>query len=293
MTYSMTGFGSATGTLDDYAIEIQVKSVNYRGLDIHLNLGPLDGTAELRFTEAIKRKIGRGRIDVSLTVKRTGTKASGLNEVLFAQRVYAVMALMGWTEEKSKTFVLGQADVWRATGDEQPPEAVVDMCLEAFERALDRLSSSRRHEGKALRTYMLNALDEIETHRQGAMSRAPERVSEFERRLNERLSTLSEELNTRIDDRVLATEVALLADKIDVTEELTRIGAHVSALRILLLSDSEPTTCIGKKIDFYLQELGRESTTLASKSRDTILTRYTIDMRTIIESMREQSANIQ
>ena len=293
MTYSMTGFGSATGAIQDYAIEIQVKTINYRGLDIHLNLGGLEGGAELRFHELIKRNVGRGRIDVQVILRRTGKKASGLNENLFAQRVLAVGSIMGWTEEQSKAFVLGQADVWRESGDEKPDTDVEDRCLEVMQCALDRLSVTRCNEGKALCAYMLGALDELETYRQGALARAPQRVSEFETRLNERLAALSEELHSKIDDRILATEVALLADKIDVTEELTRIGAHISALRLLLLSESEPTTCIGKKIDFYLQELGREATTLASKSRDTALTRYTIDMRTLIESMREQSANIQ
>lgn len=293
MTYSMTGFGLAAGSVQDYAIEIQIKSINYKGLDIHINAVGLDGQAELQLTELIKRNVGRGRLDVTVTLRRTGRKASGLNEALFSQRVYAVSSIMGWSEEKSMAFVLGQADVWRESGDQAVDKVVVDTCLEVMQRALDRLSSCRRHEGKALRDYMLNALDELETHRQGALVRAPQRVSEFESRLNERLSTLSCELNTRIDDRILATEVALLADKIDVTEELTRMGAHLSALRILLLSETSPTTCIGKKSDFYLQELGREATTLAAKSRDTILTRYTINMRTLIESMREQSANIQ
>ena len=293
MTYSMTGFGAATGIVQDYAIEIQVKTINYRGLDIHLNLGGLSGGSELRFHECIKRHVGRGRVDAQVILRRTGKKASGLNEVLFSQRVEAVESIMGWTKEQSKAFVLGQTDVWRESSDETPDQEVEDRCLEVMALALERLSATRQNEGKALCAYMLRSLDELDSYRKGALERAPQRVSEFETRLNERLASLSEELHGRIDDRILATEVALLADKIDVTEELTRIEAHISALRLLLQADSVPTTCIGKKIDFYLQELGRESTTLASKSRDTALTRYTIDMRTLIESMREQSANIQ
>ena len=165
--------------------------------------------------------------------------------------------------------------------------------LETTRNALEVLTKARRVEGKALEAYMLNALDEIDTSRQGALERAPERVTEFKQQLQERLSVLEANSKVEISPERLANEVALLADKIDVTEELTRIATHLSALRILVLSPSDPLTCIGKKIDFYLQELNREATTMASKSRDTILTRYTIDIRTNLESIREQAANIQ
>ena len=110
--------------------------------------------------------------------------------------------------------------------------------------------------------------------------------------MHERLATLAAD-HVELDPIRLATEVAILADKLDVTEELTRIATHLSALRILVLSPSDPLTCIGKKVDFYLQELNREATTMASKSRDTILTSQTIEIRTKLESIREQAANIQ
>ena len=165
--------------------------------------------------------------------------------------------------------------------------------LEVARHALEILTKARRSEGKSLETYMLNALDVIDTSRQAALERAPQRVSEYRQALNDRIKALSEDPKLELDATRLATEVALLADKIDVTEELTRIATHLSALRILVLSPADPLTCIGKKIDFYLQELNREATTMASKSRDTILTKHTIDIRTNLESIREQAANIQ
>ncbi|MBQ4359004.1 MAG: DUF1732 domain-containing protein, partial [Proteobacteria bacterium] len=154
------------------------------------------------------------------------------------------------------------------------------------------LTKARRAEGKALESYMLNALDEIDTCRQAALTRAPERLTEYQSQVHERLATLAAD-HVELDPIRLATEVAILADKLDVTEELTRIATHLSALRILVLSPSDPLTCIGKKVDFYLQELNREATTMASKSRDTILTSQTIEIRTKLESIREQAANIQ
>lgn len=295
MTYSMTGFGSAVSSCQDYAIEVQVKTLNYRGLDIHVNIGDLDGSVELLFNSLIKQFVGRGRVDVTVNLKKTGQRAAGLNESLLIQRTKTVEAVMNgeWSHERCLGFVLNQSDVWKGPDNDKPSAEVIEAVLETTRQALEYVSATRRREGKALKNYFLNAIDELETSRQGAVDRAPERVAEFRQRLNERLITLTNELDTPIDEKVLATECALLADKIDVTEELTRIAAHLSALRILFLSQDDPITCQGKKIDFYLQELGREATTVASKSRDTILTRYTINMRTQIESMREQAANIQ
>ncbi len=295
MTYSMTGFGSASGSCLDYAIEAQVKTLNYRGLDIHINAGEFTDGIEMLFTSLIKQYIGRGRVDVTVTLKRTGKKAAGLNETLLESRTNAVMGIMKgeWSRERCLGFVLGQNDVWKATDDEKPSQEVIEEMLEVTRKALDLVVSTRKREGKALQAYFLNAIDELESSRQGAMARAPERINEFRQRMNERLLALQEEYGTALDQNLLASEVAMLADKIDVAEELTRIAAHLSALRILFLSPDDPLTCQGKKIDFYLQELGRESTTIASKSRDTILTRHTIDLRTQIESMREQAANIQ
>ena len=295
MTYSMTGFGSATGACRDYAIEVQVKTINYRGLDIHVNMMELEGSVELLFNSLVKQYVGRGRVDVNVTLRRTGKRAAGLNETLLTQRTSAVESVMNgeWSHERCLGFVLGQSDVWKGDENERPDQEVVEQVLEVARHAFEQLNATRRREGKVLKEYLLNALDELDTSRQNAIKRAPERVAEFRQRLNERLITLGSEFERPIDERVLATEVALIADKIDVTEELTRIGAHLSALRILLLTASDPLACMGKKIDFYLQELGREATTTASKSRDTILTRHTIDMRTMIESMREQAANIQ
>jgi len=295
MTYSMTGFGSAMGTYRDYAIEVQVKTINYRGLDIHVSIPELDGSVELLFNRLIKQYVARGRVDVSVNIKRVGRRASGLNEKLLEQRVAAVEKVMNgeWSHERCMGFVLSQNEIWRADEDERLDQEVIEQILEITHKALEQLASSRRREGKVLKEYLLNAIDELDTSRQSAIQRAPERVTEFRQRLTERLMTLTAEFERPIDERLLASESALLADKIDVTEELTRIGAHLSALRILLLSESDPLTSVGKKIDFYLQELGREATTTASKSRDTILTRHTIDMRTKIESMREQAANIQ
>ena len=220
-----------------------------------------------------------------LYLARHGESTGNAERLIFGQRDYPL------TEKgRAQARALGRS--LEGARIERVVASPLIRALETARLALEVLTKARRAEGRALESYLLNALDEIDTSHRAALARAPERVSEFRQALTERLSVLKES-SVEVDSVRLATEVALLADRIDVTEELTRIATHLSALRFLIQQPSDPLVCLGKKIDFYLQELNREATTMASKSRDTILTRHTIDIRTTIESIREQAANIQ
>ncbi len=294
MAYSMTGYGTAKSTVDGVDVEVQVKSLNHRSLDIHVNMPTMPGQMELLFQRLVRQFVSRGRIDLTVLIGDERKARAGLNSALLEARVATLGALFNgaWTRNKCLEFCLAQRDVWEFEQSPVMGDAFYEGVLETARLALEVLTKARRAEGRALESYLLNALDEIDTSHRAALARAPERVSEFRQALTERLSVLKES-SVEVDSVRLATEVALLADRIDVTEELTRIATHLSALRFLIQQPSDPLVCLGKKIDFYLQELNREATTMASKSRDTILTRHTIDIRTTIESIREQAANIQ
>ncbi|MGN1071270.1 MAG: YicC family protein [Bradymonadia bacterium] len=294
MAYSMTGYGTAKSTVDGVDVEVQVKSLNHRSLDIHVNMPTMPGQMELLFQRLVRQFVSRGRIDLTVLIGDERKARAGLNSALLEARVATLGSLFNgaWTRNKCLEFCLAQRDVWEFEQSPVMGDAFYEGVLETARLALEVLTKARRAEGRALESYLLNALDEIDTSHRAALARAPERVSEFRQALTERLSVLKES-SVEVDSVRLATEVALLADRIDVTEELTRIATHLSALRFLIQQPSDPLVCLGKKIDFYLQELNREATTMASKSRDTILTRHTIDIRTTIESIREQAANIQ
>ena len=210
-----------------------------------------------------------------------------MNLPLLEARASTLAALFNgaWSRNKCLEFCLAQREVWDIDYSAKMTESFFEGVLETTRQALEMLTKARRTEGKALQTYLLNALDEIDTSRHSALVRAPERLKDYKNVLNDRIQSIVGDSGRKLDDDRLALEVAILADKYDVT--------HLSALRILIQSPTDPMTCIGKKIDFYLQELNREATTMASKSRDTILTSHTIDIRTTIESIREQAANIQ
>lgn len=295
MAYSMTGYGSAKTSIEGVDVEVQVKTLNHRGLDIHIAMPSMPGQMELLFQRLIRQFISRGRVDMTIMIGDEKKARAGLNSALLEARVATLSSIFGeaWSRNKCLEFCLAQRDVWEFDQSPTMSDSFYEGVLETARCALEKLTKARKTEGKSLETYMLNALDEIDTSRQAALDRAPERITEYRNQLNERLSILSDDPKLVVDETRLATEVAILADKIDVTEELTRIATHLSALRILILTPCDPLMSIGKKIDFYLQELNREATTMASKSRDSILTRHTIDIRTTLESMREQAANIQ
>ena len=298
MTYSMTGFGQGSVDVRDWTIIVEAKTLNQRCLDFHLSMPQMSGNVEMLLQKLVKQHIGRGRLDLLVTVKQKAGKGNieGFNRDLFDERVAFINELFegSWSKSKVREFVLGMPDIW--SGVKSFPadsEEIIVGIMDAAQIALDRVNETRLIEGKELRKVMLEAIDELEVSRDAALARAPERIVEYKKRMDERLQEIAKDVDLVADPQRLAFEVALLVDKLDVAEEFARIGAHISALRILLMTTDNALTCVGKKVDFYLQELNREITTLASKSRDTMITKHTIDMRTQIESMREQAANIQ
>ena len=295
MAYSMTGYGTAKARVCNIDLEVQVKTVNHRNLDVHISMGSMPPQLEILFQRLVRQFVSRGRVDICVLMGDESMARAGLNSALLEARVQTLGDIFNgaWSRSKCLEFCLAQRDVWEFEQAPKMEDAFYEGVLETARGAFEMMTKARRTEGRALEAYVLEALDEIDTSHRAALARAPQRLDDYQKTLNDHIQTLLGGSNVEVDHMRIAQEVAMMADKMDVTEELTRIATHLSALRILIQSPSDPLTCIGKKIDFYLQELNREATTMASKSRDTILTRHTIDIRTTLESIREQVANIQ
>ena len=219
MAYSMTGYGTAKSTVDGVDVEVQVKSLNHRSLDIHVNMPTMPGQMELLFQRLVRQFVSRGRIDLTVLIGDERKARAGLNSALLEARVATLGSLFNgaWTRNKCLEFCLAQRDVWEFEQSPVMGDAFYEGVLETARLALEVLTKARRAEGRALESYLLNALDEIDTSHRAALARAPERVSEFRQALTERLSVLKES-SVEVDSVRLATEVALLADSIDVTE---------------------------------------------------------------------------
>jgi uncharacterized protein (TIGR00255 family) len=289
---SMTGFGQASWQGKGYKITVEVRSVNQRFLEARFNLPReyLSWEAELR--ELLQAAVARGKVDVN--VNRSGLLASE-----FAVEVNTALAkayVRGWRELGAALHVDGTIDLQvllarpelvrvaerraAAHGDLPRVRQVLRKAIRAFTRARER-------EGRALEQDMRHRLTRLSGLARDMRTRAAATVPEVMVRLRERLQTLV--AGNSVPEERLAQEVAFLASRGDVTEELVRLESHLTAMGKLLKS-RDP---VGKQLDFLLQEIHREVNTIASKSNDLTMTNFTLEARGEIEKLREQAQNVE
>ena len=290
---SMTGYGRGTVVGEDFAVAVDLKSVNNRFLDIHLRLASDLSTLE----PAIKRRLGlrvaRGRVDVTITFERTSQVAYELNRPLISGYVKALR------EMQQEFSVAGELDLnvlARVPGALQPARnglsnEMVAGVERALDEALNELDRMRELEGAALRDEMRERVGKIETLVPRVEAAAEGLVEAYRNRLQKRIGEL---LNrdgqiVDIDPARLAQEVAYLADRSDVSEEMVRLRSHLTQFREAL----EGTGETGKMLDFLLQELNREANTTLSKSTDLSIKEAGLGIKAEVEKLREQVQNVE
>jgi len=294
---SMTGYAQSRAEENGLALRVSIRSVNHRFLDLHVRLPEGWEPLEPRLRQKVRQHVRRGHVDVTLRVEATGPIAVQLNQALAA--AYARAA-----QELSKEFGAPQAidfvALMRLPGvvagaglpseeDVERAAALIDRCLDD---ALGRLDEMRSTEGATLAAEMHERLHKITGHAQQIEGLAATLRPEFARRLNERLADLLG--NTVMDPARLAQEAAMLAERSDITEEVARLRSHLKQFDGLLESDPEA----GKKLDFLLQEMQRESNTMLSKtpgveSQGLAITDLALEVKAEIERLREQMQNVE
>jgi uncharacterized protein (TIGR00255 family) len=293
----MTGFSREGGSLADGSSFIwELRSVNGRGLDVRLRLPNGYDALEAPLKEAAARLLKRGNVNATLTVKREDRAAARLTPDPAALDQALRLALdlaarIPGAPPPRAEALLTLPGVLRAESiepDEAEEEAKRAAVATAFARALDGLVASRRAEGAKLAEILGVLLDEVAALRDLAATEAAGQPALHAARLRESLAALLEGERRVPEDR-LAQEVALLASKSDVREELDRLSAHIAEARRLLTSGE----AIGRKLDFLTQEFVREANTLCSKSASTALTRIGLELKAAIERLKEQSANVE
>jgi uncharacterized protein (TIGR00255 family) len=294
---SMTGFAREGGALPDGSSFVwEVRSVNGRGLDVRLRLPNGLDALETPLKEAAGRVLKRGNVNATLTLKREDRGAARLtpDPVALDQALRLALDLAaripGCPPPRAEAL-LTLPGVLRAEAAEpdEGEEAAKRVAIEAaFLRALDGLVASRRAEGEKLGAILAVLLDEVAALRALAETEAAGQPALHAARLRESLAALLEGERRVPEDR-LAQEVALLATKSDVREELDRLAAHIAEARRLLGSGE----AVGRKLDFLTQEFVREANTLCSKSSSTALTRIGLELKAAIERLKEQSANVE
>jgi uncharacterized protein (TIGR00255 family) len=288
MIHSMTGYAAAAREFPFGTLSVELRSVNHRYLDVQFRLPDDLRAVEPVLRELLADQVTRGKVDcrVSFTSSAGAHKTLKLNEDLMLQ--------LEDLELKVRTMLTGAgqlsaADILRWPGvlsaEPLPLEELQAACRELLAAALRDFSASRGREGDKLKTVLLE--------RAAAMER---RIAEIGPRFPQVLATFQERLAVRLRDALgsgeeerIRQEVAVFAAKIDVDEELSRLTAHVSELKRILAAGGT----VGKKLDFLMQELNREANTLASKSVDITVTQAALDMKLLIEQMREQVQNIE
>lgn len=293
---SMTGFAREAGTLaDGSAFAWEMKSVNGRGLELRFRMPPGLDALEAPARETAARHFKRGNVQIGL-VLRSESRVPMLPDAAALERVLelatALAARLGSAPPRAEALLAlpGVMRAEQAEPSEAEEEARRATLLGACQRALVALSDSRALEGARLGEIMSALLDEIGALCAAAAGEAAMQPAAQQARLTESLDALLGEAGrARFPEERLAQEVALLAAKSDVREELDRLAAHLAAARALV-AEGEGA---GRKLDFLVQEFMREANTLCSKSASVALTRIGLELKAAIERLREQAANVE
>jgi uncharacterized protein (TIGR00255 family) len=287
----MTGHGRGAGEAGGRRFSVEARSVNHRFLDLKLRAGGLDARAEEAVQQAVRRRIERGAL--TLTIREDG--GAGRHPVRVdvdaARQVHGALEglrqALGYAEPVPLDVVLAQPGVL-VPADAEGQDAALPGLLAAVDAALVELGGMRRREGAALAADLLDRIGRLAGLADAIAAHAAGVPAELRRRLEERLGKLLEG-RAPIDENRLAAEVALYADRADITEELVRLRAHLDSLRAAIGEDA----AVGRRLDFLVQEVGRELNTIGSKSQSVDITRRVVDAKAELEKIREQVQNVE
>ena len=290
---SMTGYGRSHGSLPGVSFVVELKSVNGRGLDMRVRLPGFDAL-EPEIRRRIGKALSRGSLTVSLNVDREG---EGGRVVVNHQALEAVLEGFQWLQTRvdaqrpTLDGIMGLKGVLEQhetplSADEE--EALGNAILAAFDEAIAALVAARAEEGARIAAILSERVDEIAALTKAAEVHPGRSRDAILARLRQQVAELSEASPSLSEER-LAQEAMLLATKADIREELDRLGAHIAAARALLSGGG----AVGRKLDFLSQEFNREANTLCSKSNDVALTAIGLDLKAVIDQLREQIQNIE
>lgn len=293
MIKSMTGYGRARQTLHKRDITVEVRSVNNRYLDCTVKMPRMYSFAEDAVKQVVQKRVSRGKVDVFVTVDASAADVAKVtvNRELAAQYAAALgelAELCGPTAFKVTPEQLARfPDVLTVTKADEDLETVsADLCA-VLEEALAAYNDMRAVEGRKLAEDIANRLDTIEGYTGQVEERSPQTVTEYRAKLTARMQEVLQ--SATVDPQRILMEAAIYADKVAVDEETVRLRSHVSQLRTMLQSD-EP---MGRKMDFLIQEVNRESNTIGSKCSDVAIAQVVVGLKAEVEKMREQVQNVE
>ena len=292
MIKSMTGFGSAKGTVEGLNITVELKSVNNRYLDVSVRMPRSFMFAEEAVKSAVQRHISRGKVDVFVSVDSSdaGDITVKVNEALLKGYIDAVRSISEEYSLPADMTAFGISrfpDVLSVEKKDLDADAISAGIVDITEHALDDFDAMRLREGEKLRDDVLGRLETITGFVADVETKSPETVKEYRARLEAKMAEVLG--SAGIDENRILAEAAIFADHIAVDEETVRLRSHMSQLR-KMINGSSPT---GRKIDFLIQEFNREANTIGSKCQNSDIAHTVVDLKSEIEKIREQIQNIE
>ena len=292
MIRSMTGYGRDQQLLHGRSITVEIRSVNHRYFEFSCRAPRGCAFLEDRLKRALQSAISRGKVEVSLTLQTVESRHTSVavDHALAGQYLTALRALgeeYSLPDDLTLSVVARLPDVFTLCRDEEDEEELAADVLSVLQNALARFVAMRETEGERLRDDVLARLSVMEEHLSFVEERSPQTLAEYRARLTARLTEL---LNGAVpDENRILTEAGIVADRLAVDEETVRLRSHFAQLRKIM----ESTEPVGRKLDFLVQEMNRETNTIGSKCSDTAIAGHVVEMKSEIEKIREQIQNIE
>lgn len=291
MISSMTGFGSAEGMIGSLRASVEIRTVNHRFFSPNLKLPGAFARWEGEIRELLRQKIARGHVTLTARLERDHSSATTIDEAKVAMYANALRELqkkLGLGGEVDLATILRLPDVIGASSEETDP-AAGEALAAIVAKAADNLIAMRRNEGAQLTAFLLERVTVVETALARIEQRAPVRLKEQHERIKRTVGELIG--GAGADQQRIAQEIAILADKLDVAEELDRFRSHVAAFRET--ASSKTADPVGKRLGFILQEMVREANTIGSKASDAPILDDVIAIKEELERIREQVENLE
>ena len=292
MLKSMTGFGRANKQIDGFDITVEIKSVNHRYFEFSARLPRVYQFLEEKLKSYCQQRIERGKVELSVFIEDNNEN----NTVIEINKDYADAYISSLKKlakqykiknDLSLSAIAGNGDLFKVKRKEADAETITNAVLSVTESAVDEFIAMREVEGEKLRKDVIERSETILSKIEFIESKSPETVENYRQRLEEKMKELLGSAD--IDSQRILTETAVFADKIAVDEETVRLRSHISQLHSML--DSAVAT--GKKLDFLVQEMNRETNTIGSKAQNLEIAHTVVDIKAEIEKIREQIQNIE
>ncbi len=291
MLKSMTGFGRAERTIGGYNVKVNLKSVNHRYMDVAIKVPKYYTFMEDKIRTCAAKYISRGKVEVFVSLERTegSGKTIVLDESVATNYVNALKSLkkLGLKNDVKISTIAQYHDIFKLQNNEADEEFVSNLILEVFSEAAEDFVSMRINEGKNMEQDILSHLDILADNLALVEERYPKIVEEYRNRLIRKITEVLEDKN--IDETRIVTEAAIFAEKSDIGEETVRLRSHIKEFKKAIDTDLP----IGKKLDFMIQEMNRETNTMGSKANDVEISKIIVNMKSEIEKIREQIQNIE